>query len=121
MPSWNMEWRNMKYVIADIEVGKVLHKNLFIKDVDRERNAFFTYRDGGKGQPFNWVNRPVTINVRRRLTLREAYELLKKRNEPLDEDFWQRLLEKYGEKTPAVDLNPEDYNLRALSGDSGTF
>ena len=107
MASWNMEWRNMKYVIADIEVGKVLHKNLFI-----------TYRDAGKGQPFNWVSRPVTINVRRRLTLKEAYEVLKKRKEPLDEEFWSRLLEKYGEKTPAVELEADQYDINALAGDT---
>lgn len=110
----------MKYTIADVEVGRELHKNLFIKDVDREKNAFFTYRDGGKGREFNWVNRPVTVHVRRRLTLREAYELLKKRNEPVDEEFWDRLLTKYGEKMPAVNLAPEDYDIRSLAGDAGT-
>lgn len=121
MPSYRLEWRNMKYTIADIEVGKTLHKNLFIRDVDRDRNAFFTYRDGGKGREFNWVNRPVTIHVRRRLTLREAYELLKKRKEPIDEEFWSRLLTKYGESTSAANLEAEDYNIKVLSGDSGSF
>lgn len=121
MASYHMEWRNMKFMICDITVGKDEYKNLFIRDVDREKMGFFTYRDGGKGKELNFFGRPTIVKMRRRLTVEEAYKILKSRKEGVNEEFWKHLLEKHGYKT-AIELDGSEFaEIKALTGDNGAY